>query len=176
MSFLDRIHRKHHAARGCADTPDTPRNREGYQPKALQNTGCTPDTPDTPRKSKAETKPERRVFGEAEQRRESLPDGWHQTPGGFWELWADGRCITVQNFHPETGERCEHKPPARDPAAERQGRARIERLARELGGDPDELLEWFADDLEILARLRWEEARGIVAEALSDFLHDNDER
>jgi len=105
-----------------------------------------------------------------------LPDGWHRTPGGFWEEWRGGRCVAIQTFHPTTGSRCEYAPPARDPAAEREGRARIERLAQELGGDPDELLEWFADDLEALARLRWEEARGIVAEALSDFLHDNDER
>ena len=174
MSFLDRIHRKHHAARGRADTPDTPRNREGYQPKALQNKGCTPDTPDTPRKSKAETKPERRVFGEAEQRRESLPDGWHQTPGGYWEEWRGGRCVAIQTFDPETGERCEYTPPARDPAAERQGRARIERLAEEFGGDAGQLLEWFADDLEHLARMRWEQAGEIVVEALSDFLHDNE--
>ena len=58
MSFLDRIHRKHHAVSGCPDTPDTPRNREGYQPKALQHKGCTYDTPDTPQNGKLETKPE----------------------------------------------------------------------------------------------------------------------
>ncbi len=80
MSFLERIRRKHRAARDCADTLDTPRNREGYQPKALQNKGCTPDTPDTPRKSKAETKPEGRVFSKAEQqaRREDLEELFHE--------------------------------------------------------------------------------------------------
>ena len=31
---------------------------------------------------------------------------------------------------------------------------RVERLAQELGTDAGELLEWFADDLEHLARMR----------------------
>ena len=123
----------------------------------------------------AEIEAAKRSSGNSSESRE-LPDGWHRTPAGHWEKWRGGRCVAIQTFHPETGERCEHKPPARDSAAERQGRARIERLAREFGGDPDELLEWFSEDLETLARLRWEEARWIVSEALSDFLHDNDGR
>ena len=123
----------------------------------------------------AEIEAAKRSSGNSSESRK-LPDGWHQTPGGYWEEWRGGRCVAIQTFDPETGSRCEYTPPARDPAAERQGRARIEQLARELGGDADQLIEWFADDLEHLARMRWEQAHEIVAETLSDFLHDNDER
>ena len=85
---------------------------------------------------------------------EAMPDDWRQTPGGYWELWEGGRCVTVQTFHPETGDRCEYAPPAPNPLGRTAGKARIERLAQELGTDAGELLEWFADDLEHLARMR----------------------
>ena len=98
------------------------------------------------------------------------PDGWHPTPGGLWARWQDGRLVALQSFHPATGDPCPYQPPPPDARAMATGRARLEALAAELGADPEALLTWFADDLEHLARLRWEQARTVVADALAAFL------